>query len=316
VKYGFDSADQNTGDANPSDLPHDLTLEVEYARTSLLEKPVQHEIYETLEPHDNIVVEEYSAGLISKRTIHRIVEIRRGDSILFSAAENVALVNPTKIERERAARETKIETLLPYIVRYLKDGAFDDAILRDAKKFKKFVVDQGWNQTSLTLKLRVERTDWDCIFGIIEMEIARAAENQPGLVDEIVTKLPEIVRKAIAPGTTVDDRLSEGELEVGGDAVSNKLASILKTQLQALKKIGTETLQDEQKYKACVVDPLWEALPLPVRLLGRDRLRWDTICNALKTTIFIVDKNEVRINTKGLSEIPSIVKKILGQSSS
>jgi hypothetical protein len=148
------------------------------------------------------------------------------------------------------------------------------------------------------------------------MEIARAAENQPGLVDEIVTKLPEIVRKAIAPGTTVDDRLSEGELEVGGDAVSNKLASILKTQLQALKKIGTETLQDEQKYKACVVDPLWEALPLPVRLLGRDRLRWDTICNALKTTIFIVDKNEVRINTKGLSEIPSIVKKILGQSSS
>src|SRR5438105_12349130 len=49
--------------------------------------------------------------------------------------------------------------------------------------------------------------------------------------------------------------------------------------VQGLGKLaGTpkDTAVDEKAYRQVAVDPIWNNLPLPVRMIGRKKLRWDS----------------------------------------
>lgn len=56
---------------------------------------------------------------------------------------------------------------------------------------------------------------------------------------------------------------------------------------------GRPYVIDDEKYKQTVVDPAWEVLPTPIRLIGRERLRWDEIFGNMRTGVFAIDGDSV-----------------------
>lgn len=95
VTYGFNSAGSEA---------HDLTLELEYEEVKELlgllsrEELIQKDLIEGLEPMDNIVVEVHK---VKGRDIHRIVEVWRGNEIIFSVEKGVEFTNSKKIQKKK-----------------------------------------------------------------------------------------------------------------------------------------------------------------------------------------------------------------------
>jgi hypothetical protein len=71
---------------------------------------------------------------------------------------------------------------------------------------------------------------------------------------------------------------------------------------QAANK-GSAFIADDNKYKANVVDPAWETLPMPVRMLGRERLKWDDIFTTARAKVFVVDGENVSVHPEAKQRI-------------
>ncbi|HEX3313588.1 MAG TPA: Hsp70 family protein [Gemmataceae bacterium] len=48
-----------------------------------------------------------------------------------------------------------------------------------------------------------------------------------------------------------------------------------------------QVLLDVNHYRQKVVEPIWNQLPVPMRLLGKDQLRWEDIMLAMRTELFV-----------------------------
>ena len=59
---------------------------------------------------------------------------------------------------------------------------------------------------------------------------------------------------------------------------------------------GSTYISDDQKYRAYVIDPAWDLLPLPIRMIGRQRLRWDSIFQAARESLFLIDADTVSLH--------------------
>ena len=96
---------------------------------------------------------------------------------------------------------------------------------------------------------------------------------------------------------------SAGKMARGAiDSVVISLAT--KIVIRSMKKVGSKGssyLSDDSKY-GMFVDRTWEILPLPVRLVGRDSLGYDTAMFTLRNTVFSKDNHgpEIDKNDEGI----------------
>ena len=54
-------------------------------------------------------------------------------------------------------------------------------------------------------------------------------------------------------------------------------------------------LVDEARFRETVIDPAWNQLPIPLRLMGRERLRWDEILLGLRPEVFDIASGKIRL---------------------
>ena len=59
---------------------------------------------------------------------------------------------------------------------------------------------------------------------------------------------------------------------------------------------GSAVIADDAKYRANVIDPTWEMLPIPVRLVGCERLQWDSLFYAARSTVFVIEGDRVSVH--------------------
>jgi hypothetical protein len=85
---------------------------------------------------------------------------------------------------------------------------------------------------------------------------------------------------------------------------------VVKYASQAASK-GSSFIADDIKYKTNVVDPAWEMLPMPVRLLGRERLRWDSIFDSARARVFVVDGESVTVHPEARQRINQLFSGML-----
>src|SRR2546427_124941 len=64
---------------------------------------------------------------------------------------------------------------------------------------------------------------------------------------------------------------------------------------QEATKVGALVLQDDGQFKIAVNDRLWQLLPLPLRVVGRERLRFDSVLLGARQHLFVVDGDVVRL---------------------
>src|SRR5260370_41520033 len=82
-------------------------------------------------------------------------------------------------------------------------------------------------------------------------------------------------------------------------------AKIVLPSLEQVAGQSAAVLHDDAAYRRLVVDPGWELIPAPMRLIGRDRLRWDEMFSELRREVF--DQSEGRIGIR--SDAP---KRLIG----
>ncbi|TWU09831.1 hypothetical protein [Allorhodopirellula heiligendammensis] len=87
-----------------------------------------------------------------------------------------------------------------------------------------------------------------------------------------------------------------------GDSICE---TVLRYATLAAKK-GKPFIVDDAKYKANVIDPAWEVLPTPVRLLGRDRLNWDAIFLAGRSKVFLIEGEDVTVHPEAKQRINNL----------
>src|SRR6516225_9555525 len=70
---------------------------------------------------------------------------------------------------------------------------------------------------------------------------------------------------------------------------------------------------DENQYHQHVIDPSWEALPQPMRMLGRSRLRWDEFLLALRTDIFLAVQDKLTLRKDATERMKATSLRLLGK---
>ena len=102
---------------------------------------------------------------------------------------------------------------------------------------------------------------------------------------------------------------STGKMAKGAiDSVIISLAT--KIVVRSMKKVGkrgSSYISDDSKYRI-FVDRTWEMLPLPVRLVGRDSLGYDTAMFTLRNTVFGKDDDEPEIDKNDEGIIKKTIK--------
>ena len=109
--------------------------------------------------------------------------------------------------------------------------------------------------------------------------------------------------------TASDAASSAGKMAKGAiDSVVISLATrIVIRSMKKVGKRGSSYISDDSKYEM-FVDSTWEMLPLPVRLVGRDTLGYDTAMFTLRNTVFSKDDNEPEIGKNDEGIIKKTIK--------
>lgn len=74
---------------------------------------------------------------------------------------------------------------------------------------------------------------------------------------------------------------------------------------------GSIYISDDTKYRTHVIDPAWDLLPMPVRLIGRERLHWDLMFNKARATLFVIDGNSVSLHPDARQRLEQMIARSL-----
>ena len=108
-------------------------------------------------------------------------------------------------------------------------------------------------------------------------KVAEQAKNIGESASELANKAGKIARGAI-------------------DSVVITIATkIVISSMKKVGKKGTSYIYDDSKYGKFIVRT-WEMLPLPVRLVGKETLGYNTVMFTLRNTVFGEDKDKPEIN--------------------
>ncbi|WP_374090581.1 hypothetical protein [Methylomicrobium lacus] len=93
-----------------------------------------------------------------------------------------------------------------------------------------------------------------------------------------------------------------------GDSIALKALQIC----YEMAKYGRQQITDNQKYQQHVIDRLWDLLPPPLRLFGRDRIGWDSKLFGLRDKIFLIDGENVKVRPDAKEQITATLKSVFG----
>ena len=155
-------------------------------------------------------------------------------------------------------------------------------------------------------------------------DIKKKAEEKASEVKDVTTSVgSKVADQAKNLGESASDlatgavktashaAVSAGKMAKGAiDSVVISLATrIVIRSMKKVGKRGSSYISDDSKYEM-FVDSTWEMLPLPVRLVGRDTLGYDTVMFTLRDTVFGKDNNEPEIGKNDEGIIKKTIKEM------
>ena len=73
-----------------------------------------------------------------------------------------------------------------------------------------------------------------------------------------------------------------------------------------------QLLLDMNLYRQKVVEPIWNQLPVPMRLLGKDQLRWEDIMLAMRTELFVAGGDgRIGIRPDAAARLDALTRRLL-----
>lgn len=81
---------------------------------------------------------------------------------------------------------------------------------------------------------------------------------------------------------------------------------------QEATKVGALVVQDDAQFKTAVNDRLWQLLPLPIRVIGRERLRFDSVLLGARQHLFVIDGDVVRLRPDAREQLQATLADVFG----
>ncbi len=105
---------------------------------------------------------------------------------------------------------------------------------------------------------------------------------------------------------------------VAGDQASQLWAAHKDTICDTVMKYATKAaesgstfISDDTKYRAHVIEPAWDLLPMPVRLIGRERLYWDAMFNKARASLFVINGDSVSLHPDARQRLEQMIARSL-----
>ena len=74
-----------------------------------------------------------------------------------------------------------------------------------------------------------------------------------------------------------------------------------------------QVILDQNLYRQKIVEPIWYQLPVPLRLLGRDKLRWEDFMLAMRTELFVAQSDgRIAVRPDAAVRLESLAKRLFG----
>ena len=138
----------------------------------------------------------------------------------------------------------------------------------------------------------------------VTTSVGSKVSDQARNIGENASDLATGAVKTVSDAASTAGKMAKGAI----DSVVISLAT--RIVIRSMKKVGSKGssyISDDSKYEM-FVDRTWEMLPLPVRLVGRDSLGYDTAMFTLRNTVFGKDNNEPEINRNDEGIIKKTIK--------
>ena len=145
-------------------------------------------------------------------------------------------------------------------------------------------------------------------------DIKKKAEEKATEVKEATSNIGNTVLDKAKTAKDSASDLATGAVKTASDAVSaaGKIAKgavdsvvitiatkIIVNSMKKAGKKGTSYISNDTKYQG-FVDRTWELLPLPVRLIGKNTLGFNSTMFLLRNSVFGKDETEVDKNDEGI----------------
>lgn len=121
-----------------------------------------------------------------------------------------------------------------------------------------------------------------------------------GLLGKLKSASTALVNKTTVAAAEIWDK--------HGDSIALKALQIC----YEMAKYGKQQITDDQKYQQHVIDRLWDLLPPPLRLLGRDRTGWDSKLFGLRGKVFLIEGENVKVRPDAKEQITAALKSVFG----
>jgi hypothetical protein len=112
---------------------------------------------------------------------------------------------------------------------------------------------------------------------------------------------------------TASTRLSQGSVSALTNTwqdYAEKLSAKGVDLAKDVAKQGKSVMLNDVEFKKCVNDTLWELLPMPIRLIGRERLKYDSIIFSLRDKVFVLEGDSVQVRPDAKAKIMEVIKPI------
>ena len=147
-----------------------------------------------------------------------------------------------------------------------------------------------------------------------EEKAEQSKEGTSGITNKVTDKAKDVGESAAKIASDAVQSVAD-VASSAGKAAKNAVDSVVitlatKIVIKSMKSAGskgTEYLFNDQKYEK-FIGRTWEMLPLPVRLIGKESLGYNTAMFTLRKLVFGKDKTEPKVNKTDESLIKKTIK--------
>ena len=97
------------------------------------------------------------------------------------------------------------------------------------------------------------------------------------------------------------------------EAFQQQCLGLIEASLRTVSGLTATVLHNDDSFRRLVIDPTWDLVPLPIKMLGRKRLCWDAIFFALRDETFQIDGDSISLRPNARQVVASVVLRVLGR---
>ena len=130
-------------------------------------------------------------------------------------------------------------------------------------------------------------------------------------IDDRRLKTSNLVAEKVAKSTggkIISTGVKTSKSVIDSVAVRMAAKAVVKSLKKAAEK-GSENITDDTKYTK-IIEKTWEVLPLPIRLVGKDTLKFNDVMFRIRNTVFDSSKNDLEINKKASAKFTKEVVEV------